>query len=79
VEIPLVMHGGSGLSDEQFRGAIQVGISKINVATVMVNTATQRMAEAAQRQGASIFSLAEAERQAYRECCSHVYDVFSNR
>ena len=79
VEIPLVMHGGSGLSDEQFRSAIQTGISKINVATVMVNTSTQRMAEAAQRQGASIFSLAEAERLAYKECCSHVYDVFSNR
>ena len=79
VEIPLVMHGGSGLSDEQFCGAITTGISKINVATVMVNTSTQRMAEAAQRPGASIFTLGEAERKAYHECCNHIYDVFSNR
>ena len=79
VEIPLVMHGGSGLSDDQFRAAIQAGVSKINVSTVMVNTSTQRMAEAVQLPGASIFTLGEAERQAYQECCNHIYDVFSNR
>lgn len=33
VEVPLVMHGGSGLADESFREAILAGISKINVDT----------------------------------------------
>ncbi|MEM1988550.1 MAG: class II fructose-bisphosphate aldolase [Candidatus Woesearchaeota archaeon] len=33
VNIPLVMHGGSGLPDEQIKQAIQNGISKINFDT----------------------------------------------
>ena len=30
---PLVMHGGSGLSDSDFKQAIQLGIAKINIHT----------------------------------------------
>ncbi|MGD0623746.1 MAG: class II fructose-bisphosphate aldolase [Thermodesulfobacteriota bacterium] len=33
VDIPLVLHGGSGLSEEQFKSAIQAGISKVNITT----------------------------------------------
>lgn len=33
VDVPLVLHGGSGLSDEDFRTSIQKGISKINIFT----------------------------------------------
>lgn len=33
VEIPLVMHGGSGVSDEEFIKAIENGINKINLFT----------------------------------------------
>ena len=33
VDIPLVLHGGTGISDEQFRQAISLGIRKINIAT----------------------------------------------
>lgn len=33
VDIPLVLHGGTGISDEQFRRAIGLGIRKINIAT----------------------------------------------
>ena len=33
VEVPLVLHGGSGLTDTDFRRAIQDGISKINIFT----------------------------------------------
>ena len=31
VKIPLVMHGGSGLSDEDFMNAVKHGINKINI------------------------------------------------
>lgn len=31
--VPLVLHGGSGLSDDDFRTAIECGISKINIFT----------------------------------------------
>lgn len=33
VSVPLVLHGGSGLSDQDFRHAIAAGISKINIFT----------------------------------------------
>lgn len=33
VSTPLVLHGGSGLTDEDFRKAIEAGISKVNIFT----------------------------------------------
>lgn len=33
VEVPLVLHGSSGVPDEQLRGAVQVGMRKINIST----------------------------------------------
>lgn len=33
VDIPLVLHGGSGLTDKDFKTAIQEGISKVNIFT----------------------------------------------
>lgn len=35
MDIPLVLHGGTGISDDSFKAAIEMGISKINVGTVM--------------------------------------------
>ncbi len=32
-DIPLVLHGGTGMTDEMFRRAISLGIRKINIAT----------------------------------------------
>ena len=34
-DVPLVMHGGSGLSDDDFKNAIKYGIAKINIFTDM--------------------------------------------
>lgn len=33
VDVPLVLHGGSGLSDDDFRNAVHHGIAKINIFT----------------------------------------------
>ena len=33
IDVPLVLHGGSGLSDDDFRKAIELGISKVNIFT----------------------------------------------
>ena len=33
VKVPLVLHGGSGLTDDDFRKAIHDGISKVNIFT----------------------------------------------
>jgi fructose-bisphosphate aldolase class II len=76
VDIPLVMHGGSGLSEEQFRSAIAMGISKINVATDLMLTAGARMAETARADGASYFGILDAARQAYRERAAYYMSLF---
>ncbi|QUI21026.1 ketose-bisphosphate aldolase [Vallitalea pronyensis] len=34
-EVPLVLHGGSGISEEDFRKSVKGGIQKINVATAL--------------------------------------------
>ncbi|MBD5559154.1 MAG: class II fructose-bisphosphate aldolase [Clostridia bacterium] len=39
VSVPLVLHGGSGLSDADFRQVIADGISKINIHTDLLNAA----------------------------------------
>lgn len=33
IDVPLVLHGGSGLSDDDFRNTIRDGISKVNIHT----------------------------------------------
>ena len=35
--VPLVLHGGSGISDNDFRKAISLGIAKINIGTASFN------------------------------------------
>lgn len=37
VDVPLVLHGGSGLTDEDFRKAISLGIAKVNIFTEINN------------------------------------------
>ena len=41
--IPLVLHGGSGISDEDFRKAIRLGINKVNFFTEMSREAVNRV------------------------------------
>jgi len=43
VRVPLVLHGGSGLRDADFKKAIQCGISKINIFTDINLAAAQAM------------------------------------
>lgn len=76
VSIPLVLHGGSGLSDEQFQSAIPHGIAKINIFTNLAVAAGKRMIESAKEEKASYFSLLHAIPGAFREECEHLIDVF---
>jgi len=43
--IPLVLHGGSGISDDDFRKAVSLGMRKINFFTEMSQIATDRVRE----------------------------------
>ena len=45
VEIPLVLHGGSGLSDNDFIKSIRYGISKVNIFTDLCTAAKESLRE----------------------------------
>jgi fructose-bisphosphate aldolase, class II len=76
VNIPLVMHGGTGLSDDQFRAAIAAGISKINFFTKISHVAVDSMRATAARPDASMFDFSDDIRKAYTHCCGDLYEVF---
>ena len=40
VDIPLVLHGGSGITDKDFQRAISLGIRKVNIDTASFNSLT---------------------------------------
>jgi fructose-bisphosphate aldolase, class II len=76
VSIPLVMHGGSGLSEEQFRGAIRCGISKVNVATELILTTGKKMVAAAQTEKNGYFDLSRTAVESYKTRCLYYLDLF---
>ncbi|MBN1402297.1 MAG: class II fructose-bisphosphate aldolase [Anaerolineae bacterium] len=76
VDIPLVLHGGSGCSDDQFRAAIAAGISKVNVATDLFVTTGKRLVAAAGAADASYHSLSRVAVESFKERCGHYLDVF---
>ncbi len=39
--VPLVLHGGSGISDDDFRKAVSLGIAKINIGTASFSNVTK--------------------------------------
>ncbi|MGD2082673.1 MAG: ketose-bisphosphate aldolase [Chromatiales bacterium] len=51
VGIPLVIHGGTGLSDEQFRRLIANGVTKINYYTALADAAGSRVRDNAAADG----------------------------
>jgi fructose-bisphosphate aldolase class II len=76
VEIPLVLHGGSGCTEEQFRSAIETGISKINIATDLFMTAGKKLIEVAKGENASYFSISSASVEAFHGRCMYYLDLF---
>ena len=76
VSVPLVMHGGTGISDDQFRSAIACGISKVNFATAIMNGAVENMRQIVRSDKATLFEVTDGIQVSYREWCMRLYDVF---
>ena len=77
-EVPLVLHGGSGITDDDFQKAISLGIVKVNIATASFNKLTQRAEEYLQSEGKhNFFSLNEAMVQGTYENVKHHIKVFN--
>lgn len=76
--VPLVLHGGSGITDADFRKAISLGIVKVNIATASFNKLTQRAEEYLTSEGAhNYFTLNEAMVQGTYENVKHHIEVFN--
>jgi fructose-bisphosphate aldolase class II len=68
VGIPLVIHGGTGLSDEQYRSLIDNGVAKINYYTALADAAGERIRANAQVDArAGYTGLVKGMRDAIRE------------
>jgi len=76
VGLPLVMHGGSGCTENQFRGAVKGGIAKINIATDLFRTAGRDVLGAAAGDDASYHSLNRAAQESFAQRCAYYFDLF---
>jgi fructose-bisphosphate aldolase class II len=76
--VPLVLHGGSGISDEDFRRAIALGIRKVNIATASFNRIMLRVGEYLKSDGKhDYFGLNRAMVAGTYENVKHHIDVFN--
>ena len=71
-----MLHGGTGLSEEQYKAAIACGISKVNIFTDLAMTAGSRMIEAAKGAKPSYFGMINQVREAFLDRCKWYIDVF---
>ena len=51
VNIPLVLHGGTGVPDEQLKKAVECGVAKINIATELQNMFLRGVASELEKNG----------------------------
>ncbi len=75
--LPLVMHGGSGVSPEDYRTAIKNGIRKINYFSYMSNAGAKAVREKLQREDVTYFhDLALTAQKAMSEDAERAMRVF---
>ena len=78
VDVPLVLHGGSGLSDVDFKEAIKRGIAKINIFTDISKAQVKGMQEGIAAGVNNAFDLTEYEVRAIREVVEEKMTLFSS-
>jgi ketose-bisphosphate aldolase len=57
VSIPLVLHGGTGIPDDDIKRAIQLGITKVNIGTIIHTTYMNHLLEKLQQAGYNPYTL----------------------
>ena len=79
VSIPLVLHGGTGINDEQIRQSINHGISKINICTEFVAAYGKQYSATQNEQGFkySIPSLFAPSQKAGKQVVTNKIELFS--
>lgn len=78
VKVPLVLHGGSGISDNEFKQCINYGIKKINIATANFRAVEQAAREYAKNDEKDYFKLSNIMVEAVYETVARHIDVFGS-
>ncbi len=78
VNVPLVLHGGSGLSDDDFREAIKRGIAKVNIFTDISKAQVKGMQKGIEAGVNNAFDLTPYEVEAVREVVEEKMRLFSS-
>jgi fructose-bisphosphate aldolase class II len=78
--LPLVMHGGSGVSPEDYRTGIKNGLRKINYYSYMANTGAKAVKNLLEKEDVTFFhDIALAAQKAMQEDVEKAMLVFSGR
>jgi ketose-bisphosphate aldolase len=77
VDLPLAVHGGSGLTDGQFLRLISEGITKVNIGTLLRIASQEAIVAAAAEPGARYGKFIEATREATCQAASHYIRLFA--
>ncbi|MBS7009192.1 class II fructose-bisphosphate aldolase [Anaerostipes sp.] len=77
VEVPLVLHGGSGSGDENLTKAVQLGICKVNIFTDLTIAAREKTKEGYGQR--SYYDSTKLAVQGMKECLEHYYEVFQTK
>ena len=77
ISTPLVLHGGSGLSDSDFRTAVERGISKVNIFTD-INQACARAAALGYREGMGLTDIILPEIEAVKQSVMEKMRLFGS-
>ena len=76
--IPLVLHGGSGLSDEDFREAVRRGVCKINIFTDLDKAGKAGIEKGLKNGAASMMGLIPYEIEAMKEVVRNKIGLFGS-
>lgn len=75
--IPLVLHGGSGLADDDFRMAVKMGICKINIFTVLDKAAAAGTRNAIEHGETAMTKIIPYEIEAMKKVVRQKISLFS--
>ncbi len=77
VDTPLVLHGGSGLSDEDFKNTIKEGIAKVNIFTDLC-LAGNRAMKSGISEGMEYLQIRDLKVAAIKECVKEKIRLFGS-
>ena len=79
VNVPLVLHGGSSTGDENLKKAVELGISKVNIATDLLTAGVKCIKdEFNQKKDLSYLDIIEAGAKGYGDMLTHYIRLFGS-